>query len=200
MADSTLGWLHRIVGGRFRVQPRGQDCYRRAAEERRRWSGPTAAWQYFFYKATGLTLLFPTAVCVRVLGQYHRLNFPPTFWEGGVSVASERHWDTWDPFQLNPIGAEKEEKRRCFVFAQHLVAVIVGLLVLTSAIISKGSLLVLCMFASPNSKTTNGQPFYLLMLVFCLVMPNVMMFLKSLWKCAFKNFVTPNMKTMGIVS
>ncbi|KAG5855060.1 hypothetical protein ANANG_G00044900 [Anguilla anguilla] len=110
-----------------------------------------------------------------------------------------RHRDTWDPFRLNPAGSEKEEKRRCFVFAQHLVAVIVGLLVLTSAVISKGSLLVLCMFARPNSKTSKGHPFYLLMLVFCLVVPNVMMFLKSLWKCAFKNFVTPNMKTMGMI-
>lgn len=45
--------------------------------------------------------------------------------------------DTWDPFQLNPIGAEKEEKRRCFLVAQYLVAVIVGLAVLTSAVISK---------------------------------------------------------------
>lgn len=45
--------------------------------------------------------------------------------------------DTWDPFQLNPIGAEKEEKRRCFLLAQYLVAVIVGLAVLTSAVISK---------------------------------------------------------------
>lgn len=45
--------------------------------------------------------------------------------------------DTWDPFQLNPVGAEKEEKRRCFLLAQYLVAVIVGLAVLTSAVISK---------------------------------------------------------------
>ncbi|KAJ8383762.1 hypothetical protein AAFF_G00215210 [Aldrovandia affinis] len=48
-----------------------------------------------------------------------------------------RHRDTWDPFQLNPIGAEKEQKRRCFTLAQHLVALIVGLFVLASAVISK---------------------------------------------------------------
>uniref|UniRef100_A0A8C9TMS3 chitin synthase n=1 Tax=Scleropages formosus TaxID=113540 RepID=A0A8C9TMS3_SCLFO len=108
--------------------------------------------------------------------------------------------DTWDPFQLNPIGAEKEKKKRCFILAQHLVAVIVGLLVLVSAVLSKGSLLVLCAMASPKSLEKNhDQQFYLLMLVFCLVMPNVLMFLKSLWKCAFKNFVSPNMKTMGII-
>ncbi|KAL4640882.1 hypothetical protein GN956_G11693 [Arapaima gigas] len=111
-----------------------------------------------------------------------------------------RHRDTWDPFQLNPIGAEKEKKKRCFILAQHLVAVIVGLLVLVSAVLSKGSLLILCILASPRSLVKNNdQQFYLLMLVFCLVMPNVLMFLKSLWKCAFKNFVSPNMKTMGIV-
>ena len=51
------------------------------------------------------------------------------------SCASLR--DTWDPFQLNPIGAEKESKRRCFQLGQYLVAVIVGLAVLTSAVISK---------------------------------------------------------------
>lgn len=45
--------------------------------------------------------------------------------------------DTWDPFQLNPVGAEKETKRRCFQLAQYLVAVIVGLAVLTSAVIAK---------------------------------------------------------------
>lgn len=45
--------------------------------------------------------------------------------------------DTWDPFQLNPIGAEKEQKRRCFEVAQYLVAVIVGLAVLTSAVVAK---------------------------------------------------------------
>lgn len=45
--------------------------------------------------------------------------------------------DTWDPFQLNPIGAEKETKRRCFQLAQYLVAVIVGLAVLVSAVVAK---------------------------------------------------------------
>ncbi|KAJ8359914.1 hypothetical protein SKAU_G00164390 [Synaphobranchus kaupii] len=48
-----------------------------------------------------------------------------------------RHRDTWDPFQLNPIGAEKEEQRRCFSLAQHLVALIVGVFVLVTAVISK---------------------------------------------------------------
>lgn len=45
--------------------------------------------------------------------------------------------DTWDPFQLNPYGAEEESKRRCFQMAQYLVAVIVGLAVLASAVIAK---------------------------------------------------------------
>jgi hypothetical protein len=38
---------------------------------------------------------------------------------------------------LNPIGAEKEEKRRCFELFQHLVAGFVGIMVLSSAVISK---------------------------------------------------------------
>lgn len=45
--------------------------------------------------------------------------------------------DTWDPFQLNPVGAEKENKRRCFQIAQYLVAVIVGVAVLASAVVAK---------------------------------------------------------------
>lgn len=45
--------------------------------------------------------------------------------------------DTWDPFQLNPVGAEKESKQTCFRLAQYLVAVIVGVAVLASAIIAK---------------------------------------------------------------
>ncbi|XP_066552734.1 chitin synthase 1 [Amia ocellicauda] len=111
-----------------------------------------------------------------------------------------RHRDTWDPFQLNPIGAEKEEKRRCFILVQHLVAVIVGLMVLVCGVISKSSLLVLTILASPKSlnKGTDRE-FYILMLAVSLVVPNVLVFLKSLWKCAFKNFVPPNMRTMGLI-
>ncbi|XP_031435213.1 chitin synthase 1 [Clupea harengus] len=111
-----------------------------------------------------------------------------------------RHRDTWDPFQLNPIGAEKEQKRTCFKLGQHLVAIIVGLLVLTTAVLSKGSLLILCTLTSPsaNGKDQEKQ-YYMLLLMVCLVVPNFLVFLKSLWKCAFKSFVTPNMKTMGII-
>ncbi|CAB1428603.1 unnamed protein product [Pleuronectes platessa] len=111
-----------------------------------------------------------------------------------------RHRDTWDPFQLNPIGAEKESKRRCFQLAQYLVAVIVGLAVLTSAVVAKGSLLVLSTMSSPTSlRSPKEKQFYMLMLVFCLVFPNFLMFVKSLWKCAFKSFVQPNMKTLAFV-
>ncbi|TDH17171.1 hypothetical protein EPR50_G00005670 [Perca flavescens] len=111
-----------------------------------------------------------------------------------------RHRDTWDPFQLNPIGAEKETKRRCFQLCQYLVAVIVGLAVLTSAIIAKGSLLVLSTMSSPTSmRSPKEKQFYMLMLVFCLVCPNFLVFFKSLWRCAFKSFVQPNMKTMSFI-
>ncbi|XP_022598870.1 uncharacterized protein LOC111220150 isoform X2 [Seriola dumerili] len=111
-----------------------------------------------------------------------------------------RHRDTWDPFQLNPVGAEKESKRRCFQLAQYLVAVIVGLAVLTSAVIAKGSLLVLSTLSSPTSmRSQKEKQFYMLMLVFCLVCPNFLVFIKSLWRCAFKSFVQPNMKTMSLV-
>uniref|UniRef100_UPI0037E94D53 chitin synthase 1 n=1 Tax=Semicossyphus pulcher TaxID=241346 RepID=UPI0037E94D53 len=111
-----------------------------------------------------------------------------------------RHRDTWDPFQLNPIGSEKEQKRTCFRLAQYLVAVIVGLAVLTSAIISKGSLLVLSTLSSPNSmRSPKERQLYMLMLVFCLVCPNFLVFLKSLWRCAFKSFVKPNMRTMSLI-
>ncbi|KAJ8013713.1 hypothetical protein DPEC_G00032640 [Dallia pectoralis] len=111
-----------------------------------------------------------------------------------------RHRDTWDPFQLNPIGAEKEEKRRCFVLFQYLVAAFVGIMVLASAVISKGSLLVLTTLSSPTStRTPKERQYYVLMMVCSLVIPNLLVFLKSLWKCAFRNFVPPNKKTMAIV-
>ncbi|XP_074522635.1 chitin synthase 1 [Halichoeres trimaculatus] len=111
-----------------------------------------------------------------------------------------RHKDTWDPFQLNPIGAEKEQKRTCFRVAQYLVAVFVGLAVLTSAVVAKGSLLVLSTLSSPYSlRSPKEKQFYMLMLVFCLVCPNFLVFLKSLWKCAFKSFVQPNMRTMSFI-
>ncbi|XP_035508265.1 chitin synthase 1 [Morone saxatilis] len=112
----------------------------------------------------------------------------------------ERQSDTWDPFQLNPIGAEKESKRTCFQLAQYLVAAIVGLAVLATAVISKGCLLVLSTMSSPTSmRSSKEKQFYMLMLVFCLVCPNFLVFLKSLWRCAFKSFVQPNMKTMSVI-
>nr|XP_040056443.1 chitin synthase 1 [Gasterosteus aculeatus aculeatus] len=111
-----------------------------------------------------------------------------------------RHRDTWDPFQLNPIGAEKESKRRCFQLAQYLVAALVGLAVLASAVVAKGSLLVLSTLSSPTSmRSPKEKQFYMLMLVFCLVFPNILVFLKSLWRCAFKSFVKPNMRTMSFI-
>ncbi|CAL8243471.1 unnamed protein product [Lota lota] len=111
-----------------------------------------------------------------------------------------RHRDTWDPFQLNPVGSEKETKRRCFQMAQYLVAIIVGLAVLTSAVVSKGSLLVLTMLSSPYSlRSAQEQQFFMLMVVFCLVCPNVLVFIKSLWRVMFKSFVPPNCRTMGII-
>ncbi|XP_073728978.1 chitin synthase 1 [Misgurnus anguillicaudatus] len=111
-----------------------------------------------------------------------------------------RHRDTWDPFQLNPIGAEKEEKRTCFILLQNLVAVIVGVLVLASAVMSKGSLLVLTTLSSPKSlRDPADRQFYTLLLMCVLVTPNLLVFFKSLWKCAFKSYVPPNAKTMGIM-
>ncbi|XP_017316853.1 chitin synthase 1 [Ictalurus punctatus] len=112
-----------------------------------------------------------------------------------------RHRDTWDPFQLNPIGAEKEKKKTCLILMQHFMAVVVGILVLTSAVISKGSLLTLATLSSPKSlRSSTDRQFYTLLLMCALVTPNLLVFLKCLWKCAFKSFVPPTMKTMGIIS
>ncbi|XP_066506270.1 chitin synthase 1 [Hoplias malabaricus] len=111
-----------------------------------------------------------------------------------------RHRDTWDPFQLNPIGAEKEKKRTCFRVMQYFMAMLVGLLVLTSAVISKGSLLTLVTLASPYSlRSPTDKQFYTLLLMCIVLTPNLLVFLKCLWKCAFKSYVAPNLKTMGIM-
>nr|AJW72838.1 chitin synthase [Danio rerio] len=111
-----------------------------------------------------------------------------------------RHRDTWDPFQLNPIGAEKEKKQVCFRILQNLVAVLVGLAVLVSGVVSKGSLLVLTTLAGPKSlRDEVEQQFYGLLLMCVLVTPNLLMFLKALWKCVFKSYVAPNPRTLGIV-
>lgn len=62
---------------------------------------------------------------------------------------------------------------------------------------NQGSLLVLSTLSSPTSmRNPKEKQFYMLMLVFCLVCPNVLVFIKSLWRCTFKSFVKPNMKTM----
>ncbi|KAG7279175.1 hypothetical protein CRUP_022370, partial [Coryphaenoides rupestris] len=64
----------------------------------------------------------------------------------------------------------------------------------------QGSLLVLSMLSSPFSlRNEQEKQFFMLMLTFCLVCPNVMVFIKSLWRCAFKSFVQPNFRTMGII-
>ncbi|XP_043992616.1 chitin synthase 1 [Gambusia affinis] len=111
-----------------------------------------------------------------------------------------RHRDTWDPFQLNPVGAEKEQKKRCLLVAQYLAAAFVGVAVLVSAVVAKGSLLVLSTLSSPKSfRNDKEKQFYMLMLVFCLVFPNFLVFLKSLWRSAFKTFVPPNLKTMALI-
>ncbi|KAJ0056136.1 hypothetical protein NL108_003416, partial [Boleophthalmus pectinirostris] len=63
-----------------------------------------------------------------------------------------------------------------------------------------GSLLVLSTLSSPTSmRSKQEKQFYMLMLVFVLVCPNLLVFLKSLWRCAFKSFVRPNFKTMSII-
>lgn len=65
---------------------------------------------------------------------------------------------------------------------------------------TQGSLLVLSTLSSPTSmRSPKEKQFYMLMLVFCLVFPNILVFLKSLWRCAFKSFVKPNMRTMSFV-
>ncbi|XP_041836604.1 chitin synthase 1 [Melanotaenia boesemani] len=111
-----------------------------------------------------------------------------------------RHRDTWDPFQLNPIGAEKEKKQHCLLVAQYMVAIFVGIAVLVSAVVAKGSLLVLSTLSSSSSmRSDKERQFYRLMLVFCLVCPNFLVFMKSLWRCAFKSFVKPNLRTMSFV-
>uniref|UniRef100_A0A3B4BLQ8 chitin synthase n=1 Tax=Pygocentrus nattereri TaxID=42514 RepID=A0A3B4BLQ8_PYGNA len=109
--------------------------------------------------------------------------------------------DTWDPFQLNPVGAEKEKKRTCFRIMQSFMAVLVGLLVLTSAVVSKGSLLTLVTLSSPYSlRSPTDRQFYMLLLMCIVVTPNLLVFLKCLWKCTFKSYVAPNMKTMAIMA
>ncbi|XP_077420139.1 chitin synthase 1 [Vanacampus margaritifer] len=127
----------------------------------------------------------------------------PSMMEGKKSrtkMVEERNKERWDPFHISVIGAEKEQKQRCFHLAQYLVAVVVGLAVLTSAVIAKGSLLILSTLSSPKSfRSERDKQFYMLMLVFCLVCPNFLVFLKSLWKCAFKSFVQPNMRTMSFI-
>lgn len=71
---------------------------------------------------------------------------------------------------------------------------------LSGFISNQGSLLVLSTLSSPTSmRSAKEKQFYTLMLVFCLVCPNVLVFIKSLWRCAFKSFVRPNIRTMSLV-
>ncbi|KAJ3593437.1 hypothetical protein NHX12_005772 [Muraenolepis orangiensis] len=63
-----------------------------------------------------------------------------------------------------------------------------------------GSLLVLTMLSSPFSlRSAQEQQFFMLMVVFCIVCPNVLLLIKSLWRCAFNTIVRPNFRTLGII-
>uniref|UniRef100_A0A671KY75 chitin synthase n=1 Tax=Sinocyclocheilus anshuiensis TaxID=1608454 RepID=A0A671KY75_9TELE len=54
-------------------------------------------------------------------------------------------------------------------------------------------------YCSLSLRNNVDKQFYTLMLMCVLVMPNLLMFLKSLWKCVFKSYVAPNPRTLGIM-
>uniref|UniRef100_A0A671KY80 chitin synthase n=1 Tax=Sinocyclocheilus anshuiensis TaxID=1608454 RepID=A0A671KY80_9TELE len=54
-------------------------------------------------------------------------------------------------------------------------------------------------FIPVSLRNNVDKQFYTLMLMCVLVMPNLLMFLKSLWKCVFKSYVAPNPRTLGIM-
>ncbi|KAI4873670.1 hypothetical protein NFI96_010044 [Prochilodus magdalenae] len=65
-----------------------------------------------------------------------------------------------------------------------------------------GSLLTLVTLASPHSlrESATERQLYTLLLMCVVVTPNLLVFLKCMWKCAFKSYATPDMKTMGIMA
>ncbi|XP_039594757.1 chitin synthase chs-2-like isoform X3 [Polypterus senegalus] len=105
----------------------------------------------------------------------------------------------WDPFLLKPVIDEEEKPTKFLHFLNYLVSTVVGLLVFVFGFFSKASLLLMITVTGSNSSTVLNKPFCRLILGCMLVVPNVLTFMKSLWKAIFKTSEMPSRPAIAFV-
>ncbi|MBN3309168.1 CHS6 synthase, partial [Amia calva] len=99
---------------------------------------------------------------------------------------------TWDHFREVPRVEDEEKPRKSLKFLQYFVCSVFGFMVFVLGFLSKSSLLLLITISSESSTTIASRPFGLLMLACTLVVPSVLIFLKSCWKITFKDSKSPS--------
>uniref|UniRef100_UPI00398F8D4F chitin synthase chs-2-like n=1 Tax=Pristiophorus japonicus TaxID=55135 RepID=UPI00398F8D4F len=91
---------------------------------------------------------------------------------------------TWDPFMLKTINDEEEVTRKFVLFLQYIICFVFGVCVLGFTFLSKTSLLLLISTSNAHSPFEN-KLFTHLVLACVLLVPDVLAFVKALWKTSF---------------
>ncbi|XP_069792242.1 chitin synthase chs-2-like [Narcine bancroftii] len=105
---------------------------------------------------------------------------------------------TWDPFMLKTINYEEEVTRKLIKFLQYIICFLFGVCVLGCAFLSKSSLLLLISISNINSPFEN-KPFSHLILASVIVVPNILTFVKALWKVSFGSSSIPPKGILAMV-
>ncbi|XP_039594025.1 chitin synthase chs-2-like [Polypterus senegalus] len=105
----------------------------------------------------------------------------------------------WDPFLLKPVIDEEEKPTTFLRLFNYVVCAVVGLLVFAFGFFSKASLLLMITVTGSDSSTVLNKPFCRLILGCMLVVPNVLTFVKSLWKAIFKTSEMPSRPAIAFV-
>ncbi|KAM4770977.1 chitin synthase chs-2-like [Rhinophrynus dorsalis] len=106
-------------------------------------------------------------------------------------TGKEQFRRSWDPFLVKPVRDEEEKTQRSILFFINLFCALVGLLVLASGFFSKICLLFLIMMIGEDSLNLSNKPFGVLITGIMLVVPNILIFIKSMWKLAFTKSKSP---------
>ncbi|XP_028676539.1 chitin synthase chs-1-like [Erpetoichthys calabaricus] len=105
----------------------------------------------------------------------------------------------WDPFRLKPVLDEEEKPTHCLRLINFVVCTLLGVLVFAFGFLSKISLLLMVTITDPESSAISNKPFGLLILGCTLIFPNILTFIKSLWKVIFKSTGLPSKQLVFFV-
>ncbi|XP_069463810.1 chitin synthase chs-2-like [Ambystoma mexicanum] len=118
---------------------------------------------------------------------------------GQQKQEEERFRRTWDPFLQIPVDNEEEKSQRFPLCLNYLICALLGVLVCAFGFFSKASFVLMIMLAGPNSLYFSNKPFGLLIIGGMLMIPNVLTFLKSVWKLTFNPSNSPYKRVLMTV-